>query len=683
MSTPRSFWISLFFLMICISDSAYAQWKKISQFRDQVTTIYFLDQIGHSEIGYLGLYNGELWRSQDAGNSWQQVFTDPFALMISDITFKDSLTGWFVNFTGGRAGIAYIYQTTDAGNTWQQTTTSGSLFSSIYCQPQSKMLFYSEWSTGGFFSTDDGISWTQFSNRTPLNGYAFTDQLDGIVSFAGVSSSTVLTTTTGGSSWQLQTIIPSACWQPAAKPGTATFFMFSEYTHSLTRSDDLGQSWNTVSTLDVPIGGRGGLEFTGCLRINSCGEFFTQSTSTGFFSSSDEGISWQSIAGPSNEADTRFWINGKNVFAGDFKGGLWMYRSKPSILTTQTGVTDLLSQDCSGIDTLILLNVLTECAQEVDSIAVVSLNGSSAFSLGTEGVIPRSFLKRDSVLVMYRPVGLSNDTATLFLRFFFGGIETDTILSFLGTSRVQSPFAPELSYDLGARQALVQPGKDTTVNFSLSADVPAASAFDSLSFDLGFTPDMLKLDDTKAATGWNITATELRPGVWNFHFYNPLHLGITANQALAFFHFSSYLNRDSISQVTVSSGQVFYDPKRPKGCPIESFPQDDSIAIAAADICGDSSLRQFLLTGKAVTRIVSIRPNPASSEIEVEVESPTMQNAEVLIYDELGIRQFGKNYTLQGKTRLDLSTGSLAAGKYHLIIRSMRGSVTSEFIKIN
>jgi photosystem II stability/assembly factor-like uncharacterized protein len=315
----------LILVLIGLSGTSYGQWKQLFQFSSGVRTIYFLDQVGHPEIGFSGLQDGELWRTTDRGLTWAQIIISSNSQSIADITFKSELIGWLVTkdiYNGG--AISRVFKTNDGGLNWTLLKSDGA-FSAVYYHPPNGHLFLSDWENGCFSSIDDGDSWIQITNQKG-NGYAFDDLNHGIMTFPLLDSTSLLHTSDGGSNWQLQTIISSGAWQPAAKPGTTTFFMFSEYTHSLFRSDDEGMTWNTISTLNVPGTGYHGFEFSGCLRINACNHFFAQSTSVGFFSSSNEGVQWLGIGGPSNDADTRFCINGPDIFASDLFGSLWVFR---------------------------------------------------------------------------------------------------------------------------------------------------------------------------------------------------------------------------------------------------------------------------------------------------------------------------------------------------------------------
>ena len=337
-------------LIILASNPSCAQWQKVFQFPTGARTIYFLDQVGHPEIGYAGLNNGSIWQTTDYGVTWKREFLDPNGLSISDITFKDNTTGWFCTKPIiGQNGSSSVYRTTDGGINWQNVNSDlgGEYTALYYFQPQ-QTLYLSEWYRGAFTSLDNGNSWNIFSTETPLNGYAFSDSKNGILTFAGARPNNLYMTNNGGVIWQ-HIFSGAQAWQPAAKPGTTTFFIFSEYNSTLTRADGIGFPWFTIST----IGAGTNKDFTGCLRISSCtGQLYVQSAvGQGMYMSSDDGVNWQAIGGPSNDVDTRFCTDGVDVFAGDKSGALWVNQGIPDTIPLSPQLTFLKLQTNGSVTT--------------------------------------------------------------------------------------------------------------------------------------------------------------------------------------------------------------------------------------------------------------------------------------------------------------------------------------------
>ncbi len=570
----------LLLILFGLGNSSYAQWKKFFKFPDVARTIYFLDHVGHPEIGFAGLNNGSIWQTIDYGITWQKKFTDQNTLSISDITFKDISTGWFCTapyFV--QKGSSSVYRTVDGGLTWQYVNSDlgGAYTALYYFQPQ-QTLYLSEWGRGAFTSIDNGDSWNIWTTETPLNGYAFSDSKNGILTFAGGALNNMYITNNGGVIWQ-HIFSGAQAWQPAAKPGTTTFFIFSEYNSTLTRADGIGFPWFTIST----IGAGTNKDFTGCLRISSCtGELYVQSAvGQGMYMSSDDGVNWQAIGGPSNDVDTRFCIDGVNVFAGDKTGELWV----------RQGIADTIK------------------------------------------------------------------------------------------------ILPQLTFFQLKKNSSVSSGMDTSITFSFRNEITPSVGLDSFAFDVSFNPNMLRLDSAHDALGRKIIINKVTEGFYHCMFYNVLHKDIMANQPLGFFYFSSYLTVDTASTIFLKSGKAFFDPMKNFGCSITSIPQNnsinDSVILNAADLCGDAALRHFLITGNIGSRIISIHPNPASSEIAIETQSSSLQDVTVIVYDDLGRECLSEKYSLQENMTLNIPIHSLVVGTYHVVLKSSSGSISSEFVKIN
>jgi len=316
-------------LIIGISSTSYAQWQKVIKFPTGARSIYFLDQLGHAERGFAGLNDGSIWMTTDYGVTWKREFTDIFGLSISDIAFKDSLSGWFCTAPYlVPSSVSSVYRTNDGGLTWQSIQNdNGGLYEAIYYHIPSHTLYLSVWNRGATSSNNDGITFTEIDPNTTdfsPNGFTFSDANDGLMTSASLGGGgDIYSTNDAGNNWQLFPNVHPG-WQPASIAGTTSFFIFSEYSSTLKRNDGFGLPWQKVST----IGAGNQFDFTGCLRISGCtGNFYVQSaTNKGIFMSPDQGVTWNTIGGPSNEVDSRFWIDGVDVFASDMNGELWVNR---------------------------------------------------------------------------------------------------------------------------------------------------------------------------------------------------------------------------------------------------------------------------------------------------------------------------------------------------------------------
>ncbi len=331
-----------------------AQWEPIGTFPHQIVTVYFMSEFGHPEIGFVSMFipdssvpgtfyardSLDLWRTSDGGITWKPIplVSESAGLYFGcrDFTFKDSVNGWMTSYQ--------CYKTTDAGVTWKHLSADVSgEETSIFYHPVTKLLLLSDWAHywSGFLldsvyvSADEGDTWGHNIGKEQT-GYSFSG-LNGVVT--GVYPT--LYTTDGGASWSESTL-SDECWQPACIPGTTTFFAASEKQNRISRSDDGGKTWRTIFVhgplFDMDR------NLSGCIRIDRCGNLYVMTQAEGVLKSSDEGITWHSIGGPSAWGDTRFWITSDYIYAGDGvegynspcqlcpPGTLWRYRlSNPGI----------------------------------------------------------------------------------------------------------------------------------------------------------------------------------------------------------------------------------------------------------------------------------------------------------------------------------------------------------------
>ncbi len=152
MTRPITMGLVIPFFLFCFGlvnvHTGYAQWRKLANFAPSnpsntieqlaLQSIYFLDLPGPPRIGFVGLGvpdsddstgdGAQLWKTTDGGYNWRKVapLTDRALLGygVSDITFKDSLTGWFTLDAPG-SNFGGVYKTTDAGETWTELIGSG------------------------------------------------------------------------------------------------------------------------------------------------------------------------------------------------------------------------------------------------------------------------------------------------------------------------------------------------------------------------------------------------------------------------------------------------------------------------------------------------------------------------------------------------------------------------------
>jgi photosystem II stability/assembly factor-like uncharacterized protein len=146
---------------LAIAQRASAQWTKLNDFPAQVRVVHFLDLAGPPRIGFVGLYNGQVWRTLDGGISWSRSKLDSTlsaTATISNFTFKDSLVGWLSMKNTVAQNATRCFKTTDGGYTWMPLSPQGDM-TSIYYNRTTGRLFLIDLNNGPTYSDDEGSTW--------------------------------------------------------------------------------------------------------------------------------------------------------------------------------------------------------------------------------------------------------------------------------------------------------------------------------------------------------------------------------------------------------------------------------------------------------------------------------------------------------------------------------------------
>jgi photosystem II stability/assembly factor-like uncharacterized protein len=406
MNTGRKISILLFIAsLIGVPTLVHSQWELLGNFGSQLRCVYFLDEAGSPDIGFVGSDKG-LFRTTDRGKTWK--ITGPGAI---DIFFTNSLHGWISSGS--------LYETTDGGLTWRNSPVGST---NVYYNKGRGLLL-----TENSISSDNGLTW--LGNGSGFHrGFAFNNDSEGV---QGTFDKIIRYTTDGGFSW---TNSPLAVenWQPAGIKGTKIYFAGSENfigTDLLYRSLDGGMNWKMI----YPFAGKSGL--TGTIRADKK-HVYAQSNA-GIYVSRDSGITWKFMCGPPNDWDTRFYISGDTVFAGDYKGNLWVsptaglgepYSKK--IILSDTAL-HFFTSACSLADTGFYLLDPNNCYSARLEIISANISGSKNFAL-IDTSFPRLLRYGTHFNIKYHPGISLYDSATLHLQFLKDSAIIDTTILLFG-----------------------------------------------------------------------------------------------------------------------------------------------------------------------------------------------------------------------------------------------------------
>jgi photosystem II stability/assembly factor-like uncharacterized protein len=466
--------LSVFLLPLTLS----AQWQQTYSFPSQIRSIYFLNNQGQTFTGFVGLVAGEIWRTNDNGQTWKKTNTPQEIGSVTSFSFKDAAQGW-CSVRPLLASQSSCWMTIDGGLNWVPLSPAGNSVD-VSFNAASQLLFLSCWTGSSLVSGNLGQTWTAFAPSSQ-NGIAWSDPTHGILS---VLNGTFFRTADGGQSWQMTPQMGVECWSPCGVTGPNVFLAAGEKTRAVYRSLDNGATWSPSFIFNPTINLIGDIE-------GSASMVFVQTINSGFYASTDLGTSWQSICGPSNDRDTRFYTKGTEIFAGTPSGNLWYLPNAtsggvgPNPLAVQKSQLRFLNLGCFSLDSLVRISYNGNCPL---SFTRVQLTGSSNFRLGAYGALPHTIQGNDSLHVIYSPTRTGADTAQLLVEYFINYVRFDTIINLYGTALRTMDYSQSMIHWFPLFGSTCDI-RDTSVLFkNRSCDtlfITAAGLDDSTAFQLG------------------------------------------------------------------------------------------------------------------------------------------------------------------------------------------------------
>ena len=667
-----------------IASSTQAQWIKIAQFPiitqglNAGLDVYFKEFSSVPSDGFISIDDygppaHKLWRTLDGGKTWHEITAisgGPGLIGVNPrcFTFKNSMEGWF----GGGSDTGF-YKTTDGGDSWVISIPYPIAYEIFYVPLTDKVIL-----TGG---TNGGL------------GIAFSDSIHGIISANenGNSLSTLRYTTDAGVSWQSTTELNEE-YQPIGIKGTLTFYALREFTAganpspiaALDISNDGGATWKKIYQYHNtdPY-----FSVTGTLQYNKFGIYFqtVPDTSEGIMMSEDGGYTFHSICGPTNAADTRFYVRDCFMYAGDKYGGLWLNttgigsNSTPQIVFNKLEIPQAVL-GCRQIDSAITFTFFDSCANTQAKLDTAFMSGSANFSFSSPSAIPRTIHPNDSLIISYNPSSIQPDTAQLHLRFHLGWKDFDTVVSLFGAGRI-----PKETVRFVPSSAIysAQAGNFVDISYLPNKNI-SGRGLNSVSFDLTFNGDLLDYIGVQNANPL-ITVTAGTPVFSSGT--DTLPITITGNnilldslQTIVSLKFRAMVTKTMQTPITMSNLQLNGGDQNFANCILSADTTNSTFNLIA--VCGDSTLSKFM-NGILPMRIISLRPNPAQDEIEIDLESPVKQDATLEIYDALGAKELTVSKNLpSGSSSVTLDTRALSSGVHVLTILSSQAVLSQTFVKM-
>jgi photosystem II stability/assembly factor-like uncharacterized protein len=326
------------------------RWRSIGPFRGG-RTVAAVGVPGQPDVFYMGVNNGGVWKTDDAGRTWRPLFDGQPTQSIGALAVAASDPR--VIYAGSGEGLQRpdlsvgdgIYKSTDGGETWEHLgLRDGQQIPAILVDPHDPNRVFAavlghpygpNAERGVFRSTDGGHSWEKVLYRdenTGAVGLAF-DPADPRILYAAlwaarqapweigasfqVPGSGLYKSTDGGGSWQpLTRGLPSAAEGlgrigiavAPSRPGRVYLQVDADARHGgLYRSDDGGASWQRVSS-EQRIWGRGGDFAEVEVDPKDPDKVYVCNTST--YRSTDGGVSFTAFKGaPGGDDYHRIWID--------------------------------------------------------------------------------------------------------------------------------------------------------------------------------------------------------------------------------------------------------------------------------------------------------------------------------------------------------------------------------------
>jgi photosystem II stability/assembly factor-like uncharacterized protein len=222
----------------------------------RIDGLHFID----ARTGWVATGSGEIWRTNDGGDTWANQFTDE-ALYFRCIAFADAQHG----FAGTLSSSHTLYKTSNGGATWSLVTNVPTPRPNALCGiwAPSPSVIYGVGSYAGparlIKSVDGGATWTSKDlapqATTMIDAY-FTSETEGFIvgglgTFSSATKAVVLHTSDGGATWQQRWLGPRTgewCWKisfPSPDTGYVSLERNNPPMHFL-RTVDGGATWTEM-----------------------------------------------------------------------------------------------------------------------------------------------------------------------------------------------------------------------------------------------------------------------------------------------------------------------------------------------------------------------------------------------------------------------------------------------------
>jgi photosystem II stability/assembly factor-like uncharacterized protein len=311
------------------------QWRLIGPFRGgRVTAVSGIS--GDPKTYYMGTPGGGIWKTTDAGTTWNPIFDQAHVASIGDLVVAPSDPNIIYAATGEQTDGNGVWKSTDAGATWTNIGLSDSrIIPSLLVDPHDANIVYlaaageptPSNSRGIFKSTDAGKTWRKVYFK---DDHWSPSELD----FDPNDSHTIVATVwhipvrsgdtplQGVDNFLLKSTDAGETWTPVGEqglppehrgriglsiaPGLGGKRIFALMRQGLFRSDDAGATWQKITTDPRILGSN----YFGRVYSDPKNSDVVYVMQTSTYRSSDGGrtfVTWKGT--PSGEDDHVLWIS--------------------------------------------------------------------------------------------------------------------------------------------------------------------------------------------------------------------------------------------------------------------------------------------------------------------------------------------------------------------------------------
>jgi hypothetical protein len=191
----------------------------------------------------------------------------------------------------------------------------------------------------------------------------------------------------------------------------------------------------------------------------------------------------------------------------------------------------------------------------------------------------------------------------------------------------------------------------------MQANAFSGSKIKRITFDLSYNTDLLEYTASQSLGVFSADGK-------SFVISDTGEIHADPKGVLATIGFKIYLTKDSTTRIYLAN--VIIDTSGFPLLPCGTLSLSDSGSAVFDYIyqCGERSIAGFM-NGTMPMKIISMRPNPAQDEIQIDLESAVKQDANIEIRNALGavVLSDRRNMT-NGKNTIRINTKGLASGMY-------------------